>query len=129
MTNLFPWDVPNVATCFYHSWYLAVDMQPFMIAPLLVFWYQRHPRAGQIARPGGNRLLDDRVNVDDTYPWNWSVNAFDGPAVARFKIEGYAKSHVRAQVYFAGMLLGMKLQDRKLDLSLNLKTQIGMVML
>ena len=56
------------------------------------------------------------------------MNAFDGGAVARFEIEGYAKTHGRAQVHFAGMLLGMKLQGRKLDLSLNLKTRIGMVM-
>lgn len=125
VNNFYPWDVPNVATCFYHSWYLAVDMQLFIIAPLLVFWYQRHPRAGQVAT-ALLMLVSMLTTLVLAYERKWSVNTFDGAAVARFEIEGYAKPHVRAQVYFAGMLLGMKLQDRKLNLSVNLKTRVVM---
>jgi peptidoglycan/LPS O-acetylase OafA/YrhL len=35
----------------------------------------------------------------------WSVNTFDGASVALFDVEGYAKPHVRAQSYLAGILV------------------------
>jgi peptidoglycan/LPS O-acetylase OafA/YrhL len=126
VNNFFPWDLPNVETCFYHSWYLAVDMQLFIVAPLLVFWYQRSPRGGKIATTV-LMTLSILVTCFLAYYRKWSINTFDGAAVARFDVEGYAKPHVRAQTYLAGMLLAMMLQDRMLNLSVTLKTYLAMV--
>ena len=125
VNNFFPWDVPNVATCFYHSWYLAVDMQLFIVAPLLVFWYQSHPRGGKLAT-ATLMFLSMLTTLFLAHHRKWSVNTFDGAAVARFETEGYAKPHIRAQIYLAGMLLGMILQDRRLSLTANLKTRLAM---
>jgi peptidoglycan/LPS O-acetylase OafA/YrhL len=126
VNNFFPWDMPNVETCFYHSWYLAVDMQLFIVAPLLVFWYQRSPRGGKIAT-ATLMTLSILVTFVLAYYRKWSINTFDGAAVARFDVEGYAKPHVRAQTYLAGMLLAMMLQDRMRNLSLTLTTRLAMV--
>jgi peptidoglycan/LPS O-acetylase OafA/YrhL len=60
------------------------------------------------------------------YNRKWSVNTFDGAAVARFETEGYAKPHIRAQIYLAGMLLGITLQDKLLRLTVNWKTRLAM---
>lgn len=42
-----------------------------------------------------------------SYTNEWSVNTFDGASVALFDVEGYAKPHVRAQSYLAGILVAM----------------------
>lgn len=42
-----------------------------------------------------------------SYTRKWSVNTLDGGSAVLFDIEGYAKPHVRAQSYLAGMLVAM----------------------
>jgi peptidoglycan/LPS O-acetylase OafA/YrhL len=125
VNNFFPWDTPNVATCFYHSWYLAVDMQLFIVAPLLIFWFQRHPRAGKMAT-ASLMILSVLTTLILSHTRNWSVNTFDGAAVARFEIEGYAKPHIRAQLYLAGMLLAMMLNESSSIHSVNMSTIVSM---
>jgi peptidoglycan/LPS O-acetylase OafA/YrhL len=113
VNNFFPWNLSMTQTCFYHSWYLAVDMQLFSVAPLLVFVYQ-----SDAAR--GRRLtlamwaLSVLVTVYLSYTRDWSINTFDGAAVARFEVEAYAKPHIRAQSYLVGMYVAMILPARVL---------------
>lgn len=125
VNNFFPWDMPNVETCFYHSWYLAVDLQLFIVAPLLVFWYQQFPKEGKIATA---TLMASSILITMALSFlrKWSINTFDGAAVARFDVEAYAKPHIRGQTYIAGMLLGMILQDRILSLRVTVKTRLAM---
>jgi peptidoglycan/LPS O-acetylase OafA/YrhL len=112
VNNFIPFDTPTTNTCFYHSWYLAVDMQLFLLAPLLVFLYQVDPRRGKYLTLA---LLGISVAVTAYLSWvrRWSVNTFDGAAVARYDMEAYAKPHVRAQAYLAGMYVAMLLIDDK----------------
>ena len=110
VNNLVPWLHAETDGCFYHSWYLADDMQLFLLAPLFVFWYRQHPRAA-VAATAAAALLSVAATAALAYAHGWSVNTFDGVAVTRYSEEGYTKPHVRAQAYFAGMLLGM-LVDR-----------------
>jgi len=114
VNNFVPWNTPITDTCFYHSWYLAVDMQLFLLAPLLVFWHQAHPRQGKKVTA---LLLSASVAVTSYLTWirHWSVNTFDGAAVGRFDVEAYAKPHIRAQSYLAGMLVAMTLPASKLQ--------------
>lgn len=114
VNNFVPWNTPITDTCFYHSWYLAVDMQLFLLAPLLVFWHQAHPRHGKIVTV---LLLGASVAVTCYLTWlrHWSVNTFDGAAVGRFDVEAYAKPHIRAQSYLAGMFVAMTLPASKLQ--------------
>jgi peptidoglycan/LPS O-acetylase OafA/YrhL len=112
VNNFIPFDTPTTNTCFYHSWYLAVDMQLFLLAPLLVFLYQVDPRRGKYWTLA---LFFISVAVTAYLSWvrRWSVNTFDGAAVARYDMEAYAKPHVRAQAYLAGMYVAMLLIDDK----------------
>jgi peptidoglycan/LPS O-acetylase OafA/YrhL len=107
INNFFPWDLPTTETCFYHSWYLAVDIQLFFLfAPWLVILYQKSPG---FARSLTFLFWSLSVGITAylSYSRRWSINTFDGAAVALFDVEGYAKPHVRAQSYLAGMFAAM----------------------
>lgn len=117
VNNFFPFETQTTNTCFYHSWYLAVDMQLFVLAPLLVFWYQFNSLQGKVA-VGVLFLGSVGVTAYLTHTRQWSVNTFDGISVDRYDMEAYAKPHVRAQAYLAGMFVAMLLlSDRSRQLS------------
>ena len=105
-----PWDVPLTETCFYHSWYLAVDMQFFISALPLVILYRANPRKGKFATL---TLLFFAILSSTylSYKRGWSINTFDGAAVSRYEIEAYAKPHVRAPAYLSGMYVAMPLPN------------------
>lgn len=108
VNNFLPYDTPTTDTCFYHSWYLAVDMQLFVVAPVLVFWFQFNAKQGMCAT-FSLFLLSVLVTVYLSHARRWSVNTFDGVEVARYDMEAYAKPHVRAQSYLLGMYVAMRL--------------------
>eukprot|EP00978_Attheya_sp_CCMP212_P041160 scaffold232507_cov63-Attheya_sp.AAC.1 len=116
INNWVPFNRAEMDTCFFHSWYLAVDMQLFLLAPLLIWAHyhslQRHPDKKWYQTRGSRAtlllLLTSISSVAYlTYNRGWSANSFDGQAVVRFHQEGYDKPYVRAQGYFIGILLGM----------------------
>jgi peptidoglycan/LPS O-acetylase OafA/YrhL len=106
VNNFFPLDLSITQTCFYHSWYLAVDMQLFLVAPLLIYMYQSDAARGRWATLAV-WALSVLATVYLSYTRQWSINTFDGAAVARYEIEGYAKPHIRAQSYLVGMYVAM----------------------
>lgn len=110
VNNFFPWDLAITQTCFYHSWYLAVDMQLFLLAPLLVFAYQTNVAHGRRITLS-LWALSVLGTVYLSYVRHWSINTFDGAAVARYDVEAYAKPHIRAQSYLIGMYVAMVLPD------------------
>jgi peptidoglycan/LPS O-acetylase OafA/YrhL len=111
VNNFIPFDTPTTSTCFYHSWYLAVDMQLFLVAPLLIFWYQYHPQHGMFVT-AILFVTSALGTVYLTHSRSWSVNTFDGIQVARYDMEAYAKPHIRAQAYLLGMYVAMLLSRR-----------------
>jgi peptidoglycan/LPS O-acetylase OafA/YrhL len=113
VNNFLPWGVSTTANCFYHSWYLAVDVQLFFLfAPWLTLLFHR---SHSVARNVTIVLWTSSVVVTAvlSYTQEWSVNTFDGAAVAVFDVEGYAKPHVRAQSYLAGILVAMWPRSRR----------------
>jgi peptidoglycan/LPS O-acetylase OafA/YrhL len=114
VNNFFPWNLSTTETCLYHTWYLAVDMQLFLVAPFLVFWYQFNPIHG---RRMVSVLWVISVGATLYFSWtrHWSINTFDGAAVARFDVEAYAKPHFRSQSYLVGMYLAMALPESQLS--------------
>lgn len=114
INNFWPPDESITNTCFYHSWYLAVDMQLFLAGALLVFWYQARPRG---ARLGTVALWTASVVIAAVLAAlrRWSVNTFDGAAVARYDTEAYAKPHIRAVAYLTGMYVAMILPRQRLQ--------------
>ncbi|KAG7348892.1 acyltransferase family protein [Nitzschia inconspicua] len=113
VNNFLPWGVSTTANCFYHSWYLAVDVQLFFLfGPWLVLLYQRSSVLGK--RVAALLWMSSVVvTAVLSYTQGWSVNTFDGAAVALFDVEGYAKPHVRAQSYMAGILVAMRNLDHR----------------
>jgi peptidoglycan/LPS O-acetylase OafA/YrhL len=111
INNLIPLQTPTTSTCFYHSWYIAVDMQLFIVAPFLVFWYQYSKWQGQIVA-----CILFFASVMITAYWSyvrqWSVNTFDGSIVNRYDVEAYANPIVRAQAYLAGMYVAFIINNR-----------------
>jgi peptidoglycan/LPS O-acetylase OafA/YrhL len=108
VNNFMPFDKPVTDTCFYHSWYLAVDMQLFVIASVLVFWYQANPVHGR--RVTLSLIMTSVVFATHTAATrHWSVNTFDGAAVARYDMEAYANPLIRSQAYLIGMYVAMLL--------------------
>lgn len=110
VNNFVPFGTPTTATCFYHAWYLAVDMQLFLLSAALVFWYQANPLHGKRAT-ASLWVLAMAIRTYLAMIRHWSVNTFDGAAVARYDIEGYAKPHIRAQSYLTGLFVAMVLPD------------------
>ena len=108
INNFVPWDLPITDTCFYHSWYLAVDMQLFIFSALLVLLYQKNRKHGRRATVA-LILLSIAVSIYLAYVRQWSINTFDGAAVARFEVEAYAKPHIRAHAYLSGAFVAMVL--------------------
>ena len=102
INNIIPLQTPTTSTCFYHSWYIAVDMQLFILAPFLVFWYQYSKRQGQVATCL-LLLASVVVTAHWSYSRSWSINTFDGKLVNRYDVEAYANPITRAQAYLAGM--------------------------
>lgn len=112
VNNFIPFGTPTQQTCFYQAWYLAVDMQLFLLAPLLVYSYQANGRVGKVATAAlvASSALATLIL---SFTQQWSANSFDGAAVGRFDVEGYAMPHVRAQSYLAGLMLAMMLDGRR----------------
>jgi peptidoglycan/LPS O-acetylase OafA/YrhL len=108
VNNFYPTDTSTTNTCFYHSWYLAVDVQIFVLGVLLLVVYQRSRIAGLLSAS----VLFVALTVMQavlTHDRSWSLNTFDGAAVARYDVEAYAKPHVRAPSYLTGMICAMVL--------------------
>lgn len=114
VNNFWPPDQPITNTCFYHSWYLAVDMQLFLAGAVLVFWYQARPRQAAVAT-GALWLCSIVLTSVLAAMRGWSVNTFDGAAVARYDTEAYAKPWIRSVAYLTGMYLAMILPRQRLQ--------------
>ena len=110
INNFIPLQTPTTSTCFYHSWYIAVDMQLFALAPFLVFWYQYSKWQGQVAT-FLLFLASVLVTAYWSYERSWSVNTFDGSLVNRYDVEAYANPIIRAQAYFAGMYVAYMINN------------------
>jgi peptidoglycan/LPS O-acetylase OafA/YrhL len=113
INNFWPADKPITDTCFYHSWYLAVDMQLFLASALLVFFYQSRPVAACRATVVF-WTLTILVTSFLAAARHWSVNTFDGAAVVRYGTEAYAKPYMRATAYLTGMYVAMILPRERL---------------
>jgi peptidoglycan/LPS O-acetylase OafA/YrhL len=112
INNFIPLQTSTTNTCFYHSWYLAVDMQLFILAPLLIFWYQYCQWQGQIVT-----IILFFASVTSTAYWSyireWSINTFDGSLVNNYDVEAYANPIIRAQAYLAGMYIAFLINNEK----------------
>lgn len=123
VNNFLPPNTPTIQTCFYHSWYLAVDMQLFCCAPILILLFQTSPETAKKA----TQILFLASVIGTAYlahTQSWSINTFDGAAVARYDVEAYAKPYTRMEAYLVGMFVAMRHIEQGRRLGENRRTHL-----
>lgn len=102
-------DGPITESCFYHSWYLAVDMQLYAVSLLILLGMYNYDSCRyyryRLKVIAALSMVSVCWTVYCTWTRRWSINTFDGVAVVRYDVEGYASPLVRAQSYLAGMMV------------------------
>jgi len=106
INNLYPTNVTEQAECFYVTWYLAVDMQFYLISPIFVWLFLKKNAYGIIATVAVC-LLSCSLAFRETMKHGWSAHSFDGQWVTNYAIHYYTKPLYRIPVYCIGMLSAM----------------------
>ena len=114
INNIYPPNVTEQAECFYVTWYLAVDMQFYIISPLFVWLYLKKSIYG-IFLTIFVCCLSCSLAYIETMKHGWSAHSFDGQWVTKYAIHYYTKPLYRIPVYCIGMLAAMlwDLKQRK----------------
>ncbi|CAN0072229.1 unnamed protein product, partial [Discosporangium mesarthrocarpum] len=83
VNNLVPWHQGETSECFYHTWYLANDMQFYAISPLFIVLYLRNKFWGFTATA---IVLCASVlaMAIGTYARGWSALTLDGAWVVKY---------------------------------------------
>jgi len=106
INNLYPMNVTEQAECFYVTWYLAVDMQFYIISPFFVWLFLKRNLYGILATIVVC-LLSCTLAYYETMKHGWSAHSFDGQWVTNYAIHYYTKPLYRIPVYCIGMLAAM----------------------
>ncbi|XP_041479403.1 nose resistant to fluoxetine protein 6-like [Lytechinus variegatus] len=125
INNLYPWPNDLEQTCMGHAWYLANDMQFYIISPLILIILYRNCKAG-MALIGSIMLISlgslaglnyyYGINMDPWYqqpPYNDRLADYPEQDVT------YAKPYTRIPPYLVGMVMGyiiFKLKGKQLKL-------------
>lgn len=88
------------------SWYLATDMQCYLIAPLFVAAYLYRPELGLFAVLATS-LASSVAGFTAAWDHRWSAHSFDGANVTRYSHLFYTKPQYRFPSYAAGMASAM----------------------
>lgn len=106
INNIYPYDLGEGDQCFYVSWYLACDMQFYLISPIFILAFLRN-------RWFGVSLISTVCLASCVYAYWWSIQtgasgqSFDGANVLIYSHGFYAKPQFRFPPYGLGMLSGM----------------------
>ncbi|XP_792732.4 nose resistant to fluoxetine protein 6 [Strongylocentrotus purpuratus] len=125
VNNLFPWPNDLGETCFGHAWYLANDMQFYIISPLILIILYKNVKAGMaligsimVVSLGSLAGLNwyYGINLD---PWYQQPAYNDRLADYPDQDVTYAKPYTRIPTYLVGMVMGyiiFKLREKKVKL-------------
>lgn len=106
INNLWPNNVPETSECFYVSWYLAVDMQYYIISPFIVWIFLKNNTLG-IAVTLLTFFISIIAGIVSTIEYGLSAHSFDGANVTAYSILFYTKPFYRIAPYCVGILTGM----------------------
>ena len=107
VNNLVPFKTETTEECFGHGWYLANDMQFFIILPLFVVAYMYNRRAGYAALFGGF-WASIIYSLWGAGHFDWSVNLFDG---SPYGLDYYIRPWTRIPPYLVGSATALLLND------------------
>jgi len=106
VNNIVPWGVCESGGCLYVSWYLADDMQFYILSPLFfTLYYYRNLTGMTVTLVVCVAMII--LTVKQTIDGPWSDLTFDGELVTNFSHYGYTVPWVKAPPYLIGMWTGM----------------------
>ncbi|XP_071492150.1 nose resistant to fluoxetine protein 6-like [Diadema antillarum] len=125
INNLYPWPGELIDTCMGWSWYLANDMQFYIISPFILLVLYRNGKAGLAlltsllvaslaCNVGLNWYYGYNFNPYGTQPL-YNNNTANNPAADNI----YGKPYTRIVTYILGMFLGYviyNLKDKKINI-------------
>uniref|UniRef100_A0A7M5UX06 Nose resistant-to-fluoxetine protein N-terminal domain-containing protein n=2 Tax=Clytia hemisphaerica TaxID=252671 RepID=A0A7M5UX06_9CNID len=124
INNIYPWKMAE--ECLGWSWYLANDMQFFVISPLFLFFMYRYKLKGALISIGSGILLSTIATIAIvagkglpsliSIAWLPGVPANDRAQVGIFGDDVYVKPWTRINPYLIGLLFGF-LFSRKIYLT------------
>ncbi|CAM9228319.1 unnamed protein product, partial [Phaeothamnion confervicola] len=112
VNNVVPWHTSETEECFYHTWYLANDMQFYVVSPFFIVLYLRNKALGAAATVGV-LLASVGAMMWGTYARQWSALTFDGAWVVAYSEETYTQPWARIVPYLLGMMLAMFWDEKK----------------
>lgn len=106
INNLYPYVATETSECFLVSWYLADDMQFYLVSPFFAVLYLKSARLG-LGLTLLTCVLSSVAAAWGTYEGDWSAHSFDGLWVTKYAILFYTKPHMRIPPYCIGMASAM----------------------
>ncbi|CAB3360261.1 Hypothetical predicted protein [Cloeon dipterum] len=100
--------------CLLHSWYLCVDMQLALLAPLIIYPLMKWPKYGLVAiflLTFGSIAAVFAVTYTENLPWTSQFNV-EGVVAERYGKVIYGNTPMRASPYLIGMALGYVLSKK-----------------
>ncbi len=107
VNNLVPFKDDTTQQCFGHGWYLADDMQFFIILPLFIVAYMYNRRAGYAALFVGF-WASIIYSLWGAGHFDWSANMFDG---SPYQLDYYIRPWTRIPPYLVGSATALLLDD------------------
>ncbi|CAM9306129.1 unnamed protein product [Chrysoparadoxa australica] len=102
INNLVPWGRGETMECFYHTWYLANDMQFYIVSPIFIVLYLNRPRLGCLL-VALVLLASTAGMVYGTFAGDWSALTLDGSWTIKYSQEAYTAPWFRIVPYLMGM--------------------------
>ncbi len=119
LNDLYPWWNQRLGeVCYGHSWYLANDMQYYLLVPLFCLLYRS-------TRWNGKKLATYAVwacllcciitswvlSIKD----HWSPNSWDGVEGDHYREEGFSRPWTRCSSYMIGILFSYMWYEKKVN--------------
>lgn len=112
INNLYPYSLLDTGECLYVSWYLANDMQFFVLSPFFVLIYKYNAYLGLLAAVGVC-ILSCALAFCGTLWYDWSAHSFDGLWVTDYTMYVYTKPQYRIASYAVGIACAMLWHSKK----------------
>jgi peptidoglycan/LPS O-acetylase OafA/YrhL len=107
------WNQKDGQACYGHSWYLANDMQFFLLVPFFVMLYRKGYKKAAIAAVCSCMLTCIIASWTLAIQHSWSPNIWDGAEGDRARNEGFSRPWVRCCSYMIGILFSFYWYHKK----------------
>ena len=118
LNDLYPWWNQRLGdVCYGHSWYLANDMQYFLLVPLFAILYRYSARG----RKAAIYLVSACLLTCIITSWvlaikdDWSPISWDGVEGDHYREQGFSRPWTRCSSYMIGILVSYAWYEKKIN--------------